>query len=893
MTTTTKTSRTRENFFRTLYPSGLLGRFLEIAGFYASSAPKRIWVQSFQEAEEIIAGISQDQKDVYFGVGLRDKRSGKKEDVYAITALWADIDSKAHGGSMSRCLDNLQGLMVKPTIIVASGHGYHGYWVLKEPLIVGEDVDLLKRAEKAMSNLADLIGGDHVQNVNRIMRVPGTVNHKDPGSRGQRRVQCKIHKLRVDKVYGFEYLEAALAIGKKYHMLATSEEVPPRYNSRSERDQAVMNVAVQAGMDEGDVLDLFSDPDLPLCQKKDEHDKPQHYITKTYRSAVDYAEEQTRQKDSLSQADLPIRATSFGYWRDGKGSSKQLTSWTYTPEVLLQDAETAEWLWAGTLNIAGGQEIRDFIFPVHAFNTRQALLDTLPTPDLSFRGTNGDAIDIRSWIEVTHRDIPQKTAVHTLGRYGNDWLLDTDIQKNEKYVYVPRDRTGPPIKLVNMVKNPRKEVVRDVLKKLPMLNQPTTIWPILGWFFAAPFKPLIHDALGFFPILSIAGGPGAGKTSLAQLLCRLFGHSREISEQGACDSTLAALLVYLSSTNSIPVLMDEYRPSELSRPKKAEIHRLLRTTFNEGAYRRSNVRFGQRIFRLTSPVILSGETWIDEPALMERCVQVTMSPRYLTPDSPALEAYRDILNLDPGPDFASAYLDWTLGIKFSGSRSRDLAEKVATPDVQNAVSQRVLDNHGVVFWGLEQYQAFANDYGVEVSLPDFADIFYSSISMIIEMDETGVVRAPTHIDTFLTQIVNGIVLGSRDYAEVPFWLDESHDSPVLWINLRQAYDRWVRSSSRDTEILSYRTVYEHMRDLFLSGERLVKDVGQETKTPDGRPLKLTTNTFWGGVQHNALPIDLGMCRRVLGTVDGWGRPERQIPITREEIYNRDYQVHRD
>jgi RepB DNA-primase from phage plasmid len=115
---------------------------------------------------------------------------GKAYDATWITALWVDIDNPGEAG-YRQLIDS----MLPPSIIVSSGGGWHGYWLLSEPLAVDEsNRESIKRTLKGM---AIACGGDtKVADLARIMRLPGTVNTK-PG-RGQ---TCVVHDFIPGRYY--------------------------------------------------------------------------------------------------------------------------------------------------------------------------------------------------------------------------------------------------------------------------------------------------------------------------------------------------------------------------------------------------------------------------------------------------------------------------------------------------------------------------------------------------------------------------------------------------------------------------------------------------------------------------------------------------------------------
>lgn len=113
--------------------------------------------------------------NVYFQVAVEQhNRPGPhhKSDVLCLTALWFDVD-KADETTEARLLR----LPNRPDILVKSGKGYHGYYLLAEPVMVS--ADNLARLERTLDGIAFTVGGDRVcKNVNRILRLPGFLNTK-------------------------------------------------------------------------------------------------------------------------------------------------------------------------------------------------------------------------------------------------------------------------------------------------------------------------------------------------------------------------------------------------------------------------------------------------------------------------------------------------------------------------------------------------------------------------------------------------------------------------------------------------------------------------------------------------------------------------------------------
>jgi len=110
----------------------------------------------------------------FFGVlPRRAVGVGTAADVLAGHVAWVDIDFRDFPGGEAEARKRLAEFPVPPSAVVRSGHGLHGYWLLREL----EEPETLSRLSEG---LAQALGGDHAFDAARILRLPGTVNWKDP-----------------------------------------------------------------------------------------------------------------------------------------------------------------------------------------------------------------------------------------------------------------------------------------------------------------------------------------------------------------------------------------------------------------------------------------------------------------------------------------------------------------------------------------------------------------------------------------------------------------------------------------------------------------------------------------------------------------------------------------
>ena len=123
---------------------------------------------------ELVRNVSA-YADVYIGCSLRRVRRGDKAALGEAWVLWVEFDTPAAGAA-------LDAFACPPTMTVASGTpGHlHAYWQLTRP--VRSEV-----LEDANRRLAHALGGDPVCfDAGRILRPPGTLNHKHQPPRAVR-----------------------------------------------------------------------------------------------------------------------------------------------------------------------------------------------------------------------------------------------------------------------------------------------------------------------------------------------------------------------------------------------------------------------------------------------------------------------------------------------------------------------------------------------------------------------------------------------------------------------------------------------------------------------------------------------------------------------------------
>lgn len=125
--------------------------------------------------------------NLYWTVNIVRGRLGKKpskQDMDAARYVHVDLDAPKDGGVFDRpkMLADLEAMRHPPSFVLDSGGGLQAFWRLDE--LAGN----LAAVERLNQRVAHMLGGDHCHNIDRLMRLPGTVNFPNLLKRNRGRV---------------------------------------------------------------------------------------------------------------------------------------------------------------------------------------------------------------------------------------------------------------------------------------------------------------------------------------------------------------------------------------------------------------------------------------------------------------------------------------------------------------------------------------------------------------------------------------------------------------------------------------------------------------------------------------------------------------------------------
>jgi Family of unknown function (DUF5906) len=236
---------------------------------------------------------AQGQRNIYTLVNpARGATSPKKGEVIAARALHVDADLKDLGGDLDAALARLRALDPPPGIISFSGGGLWPLWRLAKPY--NGNADWVEKVERANAALHRKAGADPTcRNVNRLMRLPGTVNVLNEAKLKAGREPALAYVIEADWNRVFEFEDFAVPS-------ANDDTKPPNKGDFAELPAKVMQViktgdasrwngdrsravfyvataAVWAGWSEENIVATLLNPANKISEHVREQSRPKEY----------------------------------------------------------------------------------------------------------------------------------------------------------------------------------------------------------------------------------------------------------------------------------------------------------------------------------------------------------------------------------------------------------------------------------------------------------------------------------------------------------------------------------------------------------------------------------------------------------------------------------------
>ena len=406
------------------------------------------------------------------------------------------------------------------------------------------------------------------------------------------------------------------------------------------------------------------------------------------------------------------------YCMTARGESKVISSFTIEPTTRVE-TEDGE-LILGYANTDRGGRVPNLRFPLSSFHSKRDLIRQLPSADLQWTGSDNN---VQGLLRVlARRDVPRRPGSNMLGDYKKGdhhvWLGPAGAIGKDGFMNPHPSCTSRAAARSTSASSTRT-ATRTRSSRSPRPSSGTCRREQAGGHPAHPRLVLrhtdeaaLHGEGRHLPSTVRLGHAGLGQVERV--------HRHHVAAFGVRDAepysateTEFALLKLLSSTRSVPVFIDEYKPYDMQRQRLNTLHRYLRRLYRGEVEERGRPDLKVVSYQLQAPVCVAGETRPTESALLERII--TSNPDKTTlAEKPAARAT---------PTASCAR--WTCCCSRPGTSSS--ASGATSPPTSRwrapwprrcsgrKVPVRVVENLTAMLLGIHLFEEFAKHCGCELA----------------------------------------------------------------------------------------------------------------------------------------------------------------------------------
>lgn len=174
-----------------------------------------------------------------------------------------------------------------------------------------------------------------------------------------------------------------------------------------------------------------------------------------------------------------------------------------------------------------------------------------------------------------------------------------------------------------------KEITNEELKELMQhifsFNNQAICYNVVGYAIATFLKARLREHGIKFPHLFSSGEAGAGKSeTLQNILLPFWGLN---NMKSASNITKYSLDNYIASNNTIPCILDEYKPYMMAKWRVELISEVMRTSYDWLMSMRGTGRGTVKELEQRTNIVLNGEAGTNETAVIERSVILSFSKK--------------------------------------------------------------------------------------------------------------------------------------------------------------------------------------------------------------------------------------------------------------------------
>ena len=647
-----------------VFLSALFGPYLEIHKGYVEirtiSPTGKAQSHFFNSIDKLLEQLpNYEGNHIFFGVCPRNSRKdGTKENISYITALFCDLDYGTEGHKKAskhpteaEALKAIETFEFQPSIIVNSGGGLHAYWLLKEPT----KIESLSYVEGIIKGITEYLGGDPgTQNIDRILRLPGTTNIKIKNAPKEVRILKFEPALAYDisDLEGYKIDVETMMLGQIdfetkaekvnisdlplksdiKELIYLGNKIDHKFPSRSERDQAVIGALVHADITDSQIKAIFSNPAYGISDKYFEKGpQADKYLALTLQKARASWEEwkKANPKPDMDTVLGILRKGEFGYEAYCPGKDKKPATWKpvsnftidYSKVIKSEDKTNV----IGTMRIEQEKTVPfiwDSKIPTNPQLLREELGRICPT-GLKLMPQHIHRIGVA--INANNENTREYIGTDSIGQNKNVFLTrnyvicDGKIEKNEKY-YI----TNKNISIYDFILKPLeqcKEAVDFIINDVLPFHSYNLTLPLLGEIGRVP---LIHKISDLLYVTFLRGPTGHGKSVIQKIMMNFYANigitTDKEQSQGIKNfrDTINHIEKHGYHLMDLPMMLDDFKIG--MRGSNAMAIKLIQGYYNQGGRGRLTQRIEERdAYYLRCNLWMTGENLPGgEQSVMER-----------------------------------------------------------------------------------------------------------------------------------------------------------------------------------------------------------------------------------------------------------------------------------
>lgn len=458
------------------------------------------------------------------------------------------------------------------------------------------------------------------------------------------------------------------------------------------------------------------------------------------------------------------------------------------------------------------------------FTSKKRFTDSLPA--FTFTGSEDDLFMLKDFItddcDIQYRDMINTVGLHHMG---GKWLyIDNkgyfDAEGNSGDDMVAAIHETQKETYFREAEKINAEEIKKIWRDLFKYNSYEICTNVLLATIALYMKE-IHNEFGGLntPHMNFCGESGSGKSgTMERIFNPLFCLHPTKYNKTASGSTPFALTKESSFNNTLPIIINEFKKDGLTDTRFKQIFDLLRNAYDKassakGVVNRMTKRLDTEAYTFNAPLVLVGETYLNETATIERSIIFKFYKE--SNDTPeAKEAFYRLCDNEKllnklGKSILSKIMTFDLD---SYSKIYNIAKANDTVKyAENQRSQRVATNTIQLVFSIFVLRSIMDDLGLGNELMDGDEvnkmldavhniIYYNSLNA----GKKNLSDSDKVMEVIGRMIENRELLREEDFS---YKYDNKTETSYLAIRLRRIHDRYSKyvkdHKILDAESMSY------------------------------------------------------------------------------------------